>query len=262
MPTVMMPERQWGRFGGGTRAKAPLDQRNSSLGVFGKDQQDILRAKHAHCLLDRRSLVGSLQEDRRNRVSGGSLAKMLQALSRPAAVSEQHTAVPPQKPPNFKEILSCDIRHGTGDTDLSAGAKIRRSSKRGAQEPGRHRAVHDDGGGTEVEDVERARHRLGPRVVSRQSCRDQVLGDSAAAGDRRRDKGVLDGERDRALPRGGKSANFGNRLGTLSSRMAMEPFSIQHASPPWRICRRSTGRVRADPDEVTARRVPGEITAV
>jgi hypothetical protein len=97
-----------------------LDSAHRSLRVFGQNQQNVLSAKHVHRLLDRRWFVESLQKNRRNRVCGGALPKMLEAFCGPDAVRDEHTAVPSQQPTDFGKIIDGDMRHWARDADLPA----------------------------------------------------------------------------------------------------------------------------------------------
>ena len=97
--------------------------------VLGQDEQNVFCANHVQGLLHRGAFIGSLKEYWRNRIAGGAMAKTLQALRGPDAVSDQNSAVPPKKPANFCKIVGRDVKHGTGDANLPAGAEIRASSK-------------------------------------------------------------------------------------------------------------------------------------
>jgi hypothetical protein len=55
--------------------EAPLDQTNGRGRVLGEDKHHVVGTKHAHRLLDRCSLIRSLNNNRRNVISGGALAK-------------------------------------------------------------------------------------------------------------------------------------------------------------------------------------------
>ena len=125
-------------------AEMPLDHTDHRLRVFRQHQQDILCTKHVHCLLDRRSFICSLKENRRNRVCGRALAQVLQSACGPDAVGDQHASVPSKEPADFREIAGKDVGHGTGHTDLTTGAKIRAGSQGCPQEPGRHWSVYDN----------------------------------------------------------------------------------------------------------------------
>ena len=97
-----------------------MDKTDGALGVFGQNQQDIVRANHAHRLLYRCSFIRSLKENRRDGISGNALAQALQALCRPVAMDDEHASIASQEPANFREIVREDVRHVTGDADLAA----------------------------------------------------------------------------------------------------------------------------------------------
>jgi hypothetical protein len=82
-------------------SQSPLNQTNGGLRVLGQNQQNVLGAKHGHCLLHGIPFVRSLEENRGNRICGDALAQTLEPLRGPDAVGNQHTAVASQKPANF-----------------------------------------------------------------------------------------------------------------------------------------------------------------